>query len=155
TAPVLPYDSGVANQTVIQFQGIYEVQRKVYQGSTSGTLLSTVSTCYNAAASPCAATAITLPITQRTVNATVPGPGNLQSQHTDKYDSLGNSTESDDYDLATGAPFPLVRKTLITYAGLGGNLNAFRQTTTVCNGTGTSTACGGTGTPVARTDTNY
>jgi len=38
TAPKLPYDSA-ANQTVLQFQGIYETQRQVYQGSSSGTLL--------------------------------------------------------------------------------------------------------------------
>jgi len=56
------------NQTVILFQGIYETQRQVFQGSSAGgTLLRTWNTCYNGAAAPCAATAITLPITQRTV----------------------------------------------------------------------------------------
>jgi RHS repeat-associated protein len=135
TAPQLPYDTA-ANQTVIQFQGIYETQRKVYQGSTSSTLLSTVNTCYNQATSPCTGTAITLPISQRTVNATIPGAGSLQSLHTDKYDNSENLIESDDYDLATGSPFPLVRQTLISYANLGNGLNSFIQTVKVLDGGG-------------------
>jgi len=138
--------STAANQTAIQFQGIYETQRKIYQGSTSGTLFQTTNTCYNAATSPCTATAITLPITQKTTLATVPGSGNLITQHTDKFDSYGNHTESDDYDFATAAPFPLLRQTLISYAGLGGYLNAFRQTVEVLDGSGTIQS---------RQDTNY
>lgn len=138
--------STAANQTSIQFQGIYETQRKVYQGSTSGTLFKTINTCYNAAASPCTTTAIVLPITQRTTLATVPGPGNLVAQHTDRFDSFGNIIESDDYDFAIAAPFPLLRQTLITYAALGGNLNAFRQTVKVLNGSGIIQS---------RQDTNY
>jgi len=150
TAPQLPYDSA-ANQTVIQFQGIYETQRNVYQGSTFGTLLSTINTCYNAttppATPPCTGAAVTLPISNRTTIATIPGSGNLKSQHLDKFDSYGNVTESDDYDFATSAPFPLLRQTLITYAALGGNnLNAFTQTVTVKDGNGTIKS---------RQDTNY
>src|SRR5262249_49616855 len=65
-APQLSYDSS-ANQTVIQFQGIYETQRKVYQGSAAtGTLLRSWNTCYNGAASPCTGTAITAQVTRRT-----------------------------------------------------------------------------------------
>jgi antirestriction protein ArdC len=55
----------VPNTTVIQFQGIYETQRKTYQGTTSGTLLQTINTCYNGAAPPCTSSAVSLPITQR------------------------------------------------------------------------------------------
>ena len=135
-----------ANQTSIQFQGIYETQRKSYQGATTGTLLQTVNTCYNAATIPCTTTAISLPITQRTTQATLPGSGNLIAQHTDKFDSYGNLTESDDYDLATGTPFPLLRQTLVTYASLGTYLNAFAQTVIVKDGTGTIKS---------RVDTNY
>lgn len=135
------------NQTSIQFQGIYETQRRLYQGSTNGTLLQTVNTCYNGAGPPpCTGVPITLPILQRTVTATIPGSGNLQSQHTDKFDSYQNVTESDDYDFATAAPFPLLRQTLVTYASLGANLNAFRQTATVKDGWGTIKS---------RQDTNY
>jgi len=128
--------SSAQNQTSLQFQGIYETQRKIYQGSTSGTLLQTVNTCYNASTSPCTSIAVTLPISQRTVSATITGSGNLQSQHTDKFDSSGNLTESDDYDFATAAPFPLLQQTLITYASLGDYLNAFRQTVIVKDGNG-------------------
>jgi RHS repeat-associated protein len=135
SAPQLPYDSA-ANQTVIQFQGIYETQRKIYQGSSAGTLLSTINTCYNGATMPCTTTAVARPITQRNVNATIPGAGALQSFHIDKFDSFGNQTESDDYDFATGAPFPIKRQMLISYASLGNNLNAFRQTVTIKDGGG-------------------
>jgi len=42
--------STAANQTVVQFQGIYETQRPIYQGSqASGTLLQTINSCYNGA----------------------------------------------------------------------------------------------------------
>jgi len=142
TDPTTP----TANQTVIQFQGIYETQRQVYQGPSSGTLLQTVNTCYNVATSPCTGAAITLPITQRTVIATLPGPGNLQSQHTEKFNTFGLPTEADDYDFATAAPFPLLRQTLFAYASLGSNLNAFRQTVTVKDGSGIIKS---------RQDTNY
>ncbi len=145
TAPILPYDSGVANQTTIQFQGIYETQRVIYQGSTAGTALSTINTCYNASTSPCTATSVALPISQRTVIASVPGPGSLQSQHTDKFDSFGNITESDDYDFSSGTA-PLLRQTLTTYATPGGYLHAFPQTVTVKDGSGSIQS---------RTDTSY
>jgi|HubBroStandDraft_6_1064221.scaffolds.fasta_scaffold05637_1 RHS repeat-associated protein len=138
--------SSAQNQAALQFQGIYETQRNVYQGAATGSPFQTINTCYNASASPCTTTAVTLPITQRTVNATIPGSANLQSQHTDKFDSFGNPTESDDYDFATAAPFPLLRQTLITYAGLGNNLNAFRQTVTIKDGNGSIKF---------RQDTNY
>lgn len=136
TAPQEPYDSS-ANQTIIQFQGIYETQRQVYRGSsTSGTLFQTINTCYNTSTAPCTGTAVALPITQKTVTASIPGSGNFQSQHTDKYDSYGQLTESDDYDFATAAPFPLLKQTLITYASLGSNLHAFKQTVMVKDGSG-------------------
>jgi len=136
TAPQLSYDTA-ANQTVIQFQRIYETQRDSYQGAVSPpNLLQTVNTCYNGAASPCTATAITLPIIQRAVIANLPGSGNQQSKHIDFFNTFGMPTETDDYDYATGAPGPLLRQNLITYASLGSNLNAFTQTVTVKDGGG-------------------
>jgi RHS repeat-associated protein len=127
TAPKLPYDSA-SNQTIVQFGYIYETQRNVYQGTAptfttvpipeatlqTAALLQETQTCYNASVLPCTGTPVILPIAQRTVIATLPGPGNLKSQHTDKFNSSGILTESDDYDLATAAPFPLLRQTLIT-----------------------------------------
>jgi RHS repeat-associated protein len=135
------------NQTVIQFQlvsnpsnnqtliGSYETQRQVYQGSTGGTLLRTINTCYNGAGSPCTGTAITLPITQRTIIDQY-GSSGLQCKHNYLYNSVGGLTEQDDYDYGSGAPGALLRQILVTYASLG-NITAFRQQVTVKNGSGT------------------
>ena len=128
--------STAANQTVVNFQGILETQRLIYQGSTSGTLMQTVNTCYNGAASPCAGTAITFPISQRAVIFTLPGSSNPQAKHVDFINSLGLTTESDDYDFGSGAPqTTALKKTLITYASLGGNLNSYVQTVKIQDGT--------------------
>jgi RHS repeat-associated protein len=127
-----------SNQSVIQFQGIYETERQVYQGSTSGTLLVTTNSCYNAATSPCNSTAITLPITQRAVITALPGSQNLQSKHSDFSNTGGMPTETDDYDFGSGAPSSTpLRQVLYTYASLG-NITAFKQTVTVKNGGGTT-----------------
>jgi RHS repeat-associated protein len=134
-----------SNQTIIQFQGTYETQRQVYQGSTSGTLLMTTNTCYNLSAFPCNSTAVTSPITERIVISTLPGTTSQVSQHTDKYNSFGAPTETDDYTFGPGAAGPLLRKVLYTYASLG-NVTAFRQQVTVQNETG------GT---IAQTNYNY
>jgi len=132
TDPTTP----TANQTVIQFQGIYETQRQVYQGSTSGTLLATTNTCYNGSTSPCNSTAITLPITQRAVITTLPVPGSttLQSKSVAFYNSVGMPIEADVYAFGSGAPPTTpTRKTVITYAPLG-NITAFQQTVSVKDG---------------------
>ncbi len=136
------------NDTLIQFQGIYETQRQVYQGSTSGTLLSTTDTCYNNAASPCTGTEITLQITQRATITTIPSAGsaNLVTKSVAFYNSVGAPTELDAYAFGAGsAPTTPTHKTLITYASLG-NITAFRQTVTVQDGTGAT---------LAKTNYNY
>jgi RHS repeat-associated protein len=133
------------NQSVVQFQGIYETQRQVYQGSTSGTLLATTNTCYNGASSPCNATAVSGPITQRSVITALPGSSNLVSSHVDFFNVYGVPTETDDYDYGSGARGALLRKILYTYAPLG-NITAFRQQVTVQNGSGTT---------VSQTNYNY
>ena len=96
-----------SNQTVLNFQGIYETQRRIYQGAS--TLLETVDTCYNGASIPCTGTAITLPITNRTTQVTFPGLSPSKTYTT--YNSYGLPTETDDYNYGP----TLVRKTLITY----------------------------------------
>jgi RHS repeat-associated protein len=131
------------NDTVIQFQGIYESQRQVYQAShTAGTLLRQWTTCYNTNTSNCNTTAITLPITQRNVTDQY-GSSGPQCQHIYKYNSVGGLIEQDDYDYPSATA--LLRKTLITYASLN-NITAFRQQVTVQNGAGT---------PVSQTNYNY
>jgi RHS repeat-associated protein len=130
-----------ANQTVVQFQGIYETQRQTYQGSAAGgTLLQTINTCYNAATSPCTATAIVLPITQRTVLTSLGAPTALTKQCVYKYAAgSGALTEQDDYDYGSGAPGGLLRKTAVTLASLG-NITSFQQQIAVTNGAGATTA---------------
>ncbi len=108
------------NQTVINFQDIYETQRQVYQGSTSGTLLSTVVTCYNGNLTNCTATAVALPITRRTVTSQL--PGGLQSKTDTFYNSDGLVTQHDEYAFGSGAPGSLSRRTVTTYAALGNGI---------------------------------
>src|SRR6267143_2869810 len=143
------------NQTVIQFQGIYETQRKAYQGSQTGTLLQTVNTCYNGSAIPCTDIAVTLPISRRTV-ILQPDSGTLQSKTDTFYNSYGLVTETDEYDFGSGAPpASPTRKTLITYASLGNGIVDRPATITVCTASGSSSSCGGTGTQVAQTTFTY
>jgi RHS repeat-associated protein len=123
------------NQTVIQFQGIYETQRQFNQGAS--TLLLTTNTCYNAASSPCTGAAISLPISQVDVYSQLPGTSNLLAKHTSKYNSTyGMVTELDDYDYGSGAAGSLLQKTAITYASLVNNLVAFPHLVIVTNGGG-------------------
>jgi RHS repeat-associated protein len=157
------------NDTVVQFQGIYETQRQTYQGShTSGTLLQTVNTCYNGAASPCTGTAITLPITQETV---IPQYGSTgqQCKHVYTYNAYGLMTEQDDYDYSSGTPTTILRKTLVTYASLSNGIVGMPATVKVQDGSGNtkaqttycydeatpsgSTTCGATGSPSASSGT--
>jgi hypothetical protein len=128
----------VPNTTVIQFQGIYETQRKTYQGTTSGTLLQTTNTCYNTAASPCTGAAITLPISQRDVYVTL---GSQVAKHTVKYNSTyGMLSEQDDYDYGSGSAGSLLQKELTSYASLSNGIVAAPYQVTVQDGSGNTTA---------------
>jgi RHS repeat-associated protein len=110
-----------SNQTVLDFQGTYETERQVYQGSsTSGTLLKTTYTCYNGSAVPCNSTAISLPIASRAHY--VKWPGGLESETNTTYNTYGLTTEKDQYAYGSGAPGAIVRKTLTTYASLGNGI---------------------------------
>jgi RHS repeat-associated protein len=137
--------SSGANQTVMQFQGIYQTAQLVYQGSsTSGTLLRSWSTCYNGNLANCATTAVSTPITQQSVFDEY-GLAGLQCRHTYDYNAAGGMTEQDDYDYGPSGPGPLLRQILVTFASLS-NITAFRQQVTVKNGSGTT---------VSQTNYNY
>jgi len=130
--------SSAANQSVINFQeestqqNFYETERQVYTGlSTSGTLLKTLITCYNGSTPNCNSTAITLPITHRTITDQLPGAG-LQCKYNYDYNSFGLLTEEDDYDFGIGAPGPLIREQTDTFKGVG-NAQA-RQVSTIHDG---------------------
>jgi hypothetical protein len=133
TAPQLPYDSA-QNQSILQFQGIYETQSDVYQGSgpiisslpisestlRTSHLLQETQTCYNGSASPCPSTAITLPISSQAVITILPGSPDLESKVATSYNSYGQLTEEDDYDFGKGAPSSTAaRKEIITIQTVG------------------------------------
>jgi RHS repeat-associated protein len=168
SATLITDPSSQANQSIVQFQYIYETQRDVYQGAApsfsslpisestlqTSSLLRETQTCYNASSSPCTTTSITLPINQRNV-LTQLGPSGWQGLHVDKFSATsGALTESDDYDYSSGTPTTVLRKILTTYASLG-NITVFPQSVTVCTGTGSSPSCNNSGTVVAQTTFNY
>ncbi len=137
------------NQTVIQFQSIYETQREAYQGSAGGTLLQSINTCYNGASSPCTGTAISLPVTQRNIITSVPSVGSatLASERAETYNDVGVPTEIDEYGFGSGAPPSTpTRTTFIQYDPNLGNITSFPQTVGVENGSGTV---------LSRTNYNY
>jgi len=136
TASTTTIKDPTGNYTVVQFQGIYETQRQVYQGAIStANLLQTSNTCYNGSASPCTGTAITLPITQRSV-ITQLGSSGLQAKSVSLFNSYGLPTEMDNYDYGPTAPGALLRKTIYTYPSNLGNIKAFYATVTTQDGGG-------------------
>jgi RHS repeat-associated protein len=169
TAYITTVIDPLGNETIIHFQGIYETQRDVYQGSgptitavpmtesslQTSNLLQETQTCYNASVSPCTATAITLPITKRSVTIQ-PGQNAKLAKKVYSYPSDGSGVllEEDDYDYGTGAPGALLKKTVYTYASLGA-IKSFPATVTVCAPGGTAASCNGSGTVVSQTTNKY
>jgi RHS repeat-associated protein len=164
----------LSNQTVVNFQyvrslGGYETERQVYQGSTGGTLLETISTCYNGSAPNCNATSISPPLTERSVYLQWPGTAGQESRTDTSYNSYGLTTEVDEYAYGPGAPGSLARKTLTTYASLGNGIVDRPASVTVEDGSGNvkaqtsycydeatpsgTTTCGATGAPAATSGT--
>jgi hypothetical protein len=133
-----------SNQTVINFQSMtpaggppmafYETERQIYQGSTSGTLLKTIFTCYNGSAPNCNSTAVTQPISQRSVYVQWPGTGGLESRKDTFYNSYGSLTEKNEYAYGAGAPGSIARRTVIIYASLGNGIVSMPASVTVEDG---------------------
>jgi RHS repeat-associated protein len=114
--------------TTFNFQGIYETERQV-----AG--LETVYTCYNGSSFPCNGTSVSLPISQRTVTASL---GGLESQVNTNYNAYGLPTEVDGYNYGNGAVGSLVRKTTTTYWTPAKSYIKNRlSTVSVYNGSGT------------------
>lgn len=123
------------NQTVSNFSGIYETQSQTYQ-APSGTLLRTLTICYNNNFTNCPTATVTAPITKRDVYTSFPNLANPGISET-YYDAYGNLTEDKEMDyVPTSNGSPYLSDTKITYASLG-NINAFRQQVTVTNNAGT------------------
>ena len=115
------------NDLVIQFQGLYQTVRQVYQGShTAGTLLQTITNCYNGITTNCPGTGVALPITATQVTNQLDSNG-VENEIVSTYNSSGMPKEVDVYGYGAGAVGPLVRKTLYTYPTSLGNITAFRQ----------------------------
>jgi RHS repeat-associated protein len=157
----------LGNQTNMSFQGIYETERQIYQGSVSPShLLATVFTCYNGTAPPCNNTAVGT-ITQKSVY--LQWPSGLEAETNIFYNSLGLATEEDDYDYGSPSPGSLLRKVLTSYASLGNYIADKPSSITIQNGSGTtiaettycydeatpsgSTTCGATGPPTPTSGT--
>jgi RHS repeat-associated protein len=124
----------LSDTTTLNFQGIYETERQVYD--PTATLLKTTYTCYNGntTTSTCNSTAVTLPITQ--VAVFPQWPGGQQSRTDTVYNSYGLVTEKDEYAYGSGAPGSMVRKTLTTYASLTNGIVNKPASVTVENGSG-------------------
>jgi len=131
------------NQTTLNFQGIYETERQVYQGTS--TLLKATYTCYNGDVTPsnCNSFTVNLPISRRTVFPQWPS-GGLQSRNDTFFNNYGLVTELDEYAYGSGAPGPLARRTLTTYATLGNGIVGMPSSVTVEDGSG-----------IVKTQTNY
>jgi RHS repeat-associated protein len=121
-----------SNQTVLNFQTIFETKRQVKD--SGGTTLLTVDTCYNGATMPCTGTTIALPIARRTVRNTL--QSGLQSKTDEYYNSQGLPTEVDDYAYGLS----LVRKRLTSYASLGNNIYQMPSSITIQNSGGATVA---------------
>jgi len=119
------------NETDLTFAGVYETQRLMYQGqpSSGGTLLETVTTCYNNDPSCSTSSTVSPPIAVRDVYTNV---GAITSRIKTTYDSggLGLPLEVDNYDFTSA----LLKKTLITYATNLGNIVDHPNSVTVEDG---------------------
>jgi RHS repeat-associated protein len=144
TTPIDPY-TNQTNQTVVSFQGNFEVGRQVYQGAASGTPLEAIYTCYNgngvSSPSSCVTTPITTPFTQiAKFNQFNGGPF---AEVNTLYDSNGNISETDQFDFGASTP---TRKTTVlfgsyvaasdTCTGLSNNILDHPCKVTVTDGTG-------------------
>jgi hypothetical protein len=130
------------NQTVIDFLGgpvpnvHYEVQRKVYSGNATGTLLETTVTCYDGT-TPMASclTSLSIPPPFSEVNVYHSLNGGPYSRVDTFYDAYGQVTEKDEYDFGATTP---TRKTLATYdTTLGNGIVDHPSVVKVTDGSGT------------------
>ena len=133
TTVTTPGDPTVGDETVIDFwqdsassyptTNFYEVQRKVYQGSS--TLLATFQNCYNGNFGACVTTPVSTPITR--LDSYREFAGGKTSAVETIFNTNGMMTEKKEYDFGVtlgAAPSSsyLLRDTVIAYASLGNGL---------------------------------
>jgi YD repeat-containing protein len=144
TAPPLPYDNNVPNQTVITFDPTsqLETNRKIYQGSASGSPVQTVNTAWthivgNLNYTPQSKTVIL-------------EDGSTQSEVETTYDTNGMLQVMKEHDWGSGAPGPVLRTTTLSYlAGSG------YTTQNIINRVTRKVVTDASGAPKYRIDTNY
>lgn len=88
----------LGNDTVYTFSNGVEVQRLIYQGSATGSPLSTIVTCYTSVLTGCPSAFVSLPISYRDVLTTPKGMAGY-SQAITTYDTNGRATSSKLYDF--------------------------------------------------------
>jgi RHS repeat-associated protein len=148
-APADP--QGNQASTTMYFQGVYETERDIYK-NLGATLVETVNTCYNSSSTSCNSTAVTLPITQRTVTTTL---GTLKSQTQTFYNTYGLPTKVDEYDFGAGGVGNFKRETMICYASLNYIQDHPSAKLVYSTNTGNPSDCSGTANLVAKTAYGY
>jgi YD repeat-containing protein len=145
--------SSAGDQMVLTFFEGFETQRKIYQGSSSsGTLLETVTTCYNGNKTNCTTATPKLPITEVSRFTTL--SNGLQNEQDSFFNSTELNTEIDEYDFGSNGPGSLLRRSLTAYTTLGNNIIK-AASVTVCSNSGSDPACSGSGTKIAQSTYGY
>jgi RHS repeat-associated protein len=111
TYPQMPYDTAPNQGTYLFNSAGQELTEKIYQGSTSGTLLRTINTTWATNLSP--ATRITILEDNST-----------QSEVETTYDAYGNLDVLKEHDYGTGAPGSILRTTTYTYLSTSAYITA-------------------------------
>ncbi len=116
TSPPDPV-TGQNNQTVVNFLGEFETQRKIYQGAATGTPLETIITCYNGNTTNCTTTTFTTPFSQ--ITKFTQFNGGSQARVDTFLNGYGLTTKRDEYDFGVGT---VAREITIAYASLGNSI---------------------------------
>ncbi|HMD96193.1 MAG TPA: hypothetical protein VKM93_02530, partial [Terriglobia bacterium] len=133
-----PSSNGHTTVAELSFYGIYETERQIFQDSTNGAALETLTTCYNGSGCVPSGT-----ITEVAVTTAI---GGLESEVSTYYNTYGLPTETDQYAFGSGAVGGLLSKTTVTYNPTGNcgvtNANVVDRACTVqvYNGGGTLAA---------------
>jgi len=134
------------NVTAIQFAGLYETERQVYNGTqVPAHLLLTTYDCYNnnkpqqascASGVPPSGSFVLLPITERSVFVQL--PSGQESEQDMIYNPLGLETQETDYDYGSNSPGVPLRQSAVVYHnfGSGSQINNLPDSVTVTDGSG-------------------
>jgi len=141
TSPPDPSNGNISNITVYSFAGGYQTQEVVHQGSSTGPVLETVTTCYNGNLSSCATpTAVPAsPVTETDVYTSFNG-GSSNRVRT-LFDTYGNVTSTVNYDFGGST---ILSQSTTSYGSwnssscvsVGSNVNDAPCDTKVLNGAG-------------------